>query len=239
MKKSSLSFLSVICLVIGLVASNTFAVDRIWNMRYTFGPDSRPSPKLAGGLGIQNNFGDQVLIPINVMGQIARDWDIGAKLDIFTYNRLDNVRASVDIGSRFRLGNAGFVEVDGYIGLNRTNSSAVVVTYGKEHFVSKNFSNYYEGRVGFLDGAAPNDGWAKLAVGTTPTLRFGKMFQFMIEINASTSLGHISRDFMTDIIPKAEISVGGTRVRLDLDIGILQEGNNNQQTIALYVLQAF
>lgn len=239
MKTRRTSFLSVLALLTLLLSTSTFAVDPIWNMRYTYGPDAAPAPKIGGGIGLRNNFGDQVLIPINIMGQIAKGWDIGAKLDLYTYNRLKNMTSSIDIGSRVQLGNAGFVELDGYIGLNRSNSSAVVITYSKEHFVAKNFSNYYEGRVGFLDGATGDGGWAKIAIGTTPTLRFGSSFKFMMEINASASLGHFTKDFMADIIPKAEISLGGTRLRLDFDIGVLQEGNNDQQTIALYVLQAF
>lgn len=239
MRKNSLSFLSVICLVICFVASNVFAVDRIWHMRYTYGPDARPAPKIAGGLGIQSNFGSTILFPLNVEAQIAKEWDIGAKLDLWTFNQFDNVDAALDVGARYRLGNASFVEVDGYIGLNRSERSAIVVTYGKEHYIAKNFSNYYEGRVGVLNGAAGDGGWAKLAVGTIPTLRFGSAFLFMIEINASTTVGHVIRDFMTDIIPKAEISVGGTRIRLEFDIGLLKENNNNQKNITLYILQAF
>jgi hypothetical protein len=43
---------------------------------------------------------------------------------------------------------------------------------------------------------------------------------------------------MVDIIPKMEIALGATRVRLEVDIGVMQEDNNDQKSIALYVMTA-
>ena len=48
----------------------------------------------------------------------------------------------------------------------------------------------------------------------------------------------MSDDFMIDIIPKLEVALGAARVRLDFDIGVMQEKNNDQKTIALYVMTA-
>lgn len=230
--------LFIFAFVIALLASNSFALDRIWNMRYTYGPDSRPSPKFAAGVGMRSDFGDNVLFPINIMGQLAKDWDIGAKVDVYSYNQLDNIEASVDFGGRYRFSGSNYFELDGYFGLNRNNGSAIVLTYGKEDYIAKNFSNAYEARAGFLDGVTDEDGFVKFSFGTTPTLHFGKSVFCMIEINSSGSVGHIKDDFMVDIIPKLEIGFGGTRIRAEFDIGILQEDNNNQKSLSLYVLTA-
>lgn len=233
------SYRFIILAFVALLATNSFALDRMWNMRYTYGPDSRPSPKFAGGLGMRSDFGDNVLFPVNIMGQLAKDWDIGAKVDIYSYNQLDNVEASVDFGGRYRFSGSNYLELDGYFGLNRNNGSAIVVTYGKEDYIAKNFSNAYEARAGFLEGVTDKDGFMKIALGTTPTLHFGQAVLCMIEINTSGSIGHIKDDFMVDIIPKLEVGFGGTRIRLEFDIGVLQEDNNDQKSIALYVQNAF
>ena len=217
---------------------NVFALDRIWNMRYTFGPDARPSPKFAAGVGMRSDFGSNVLFPVNIMGSLSNDFDLGAKVDMYTYNQLDNMEASVDFGGRYRLGGGSFFELDGYFGLNRNNGAALVLTYGKEHFVAKNFSNSYEARAGFLDGVTGEDGYVKIALGSSPTLHFGRVFRCMIEINASGSAGYLRDYFMVDMIPKIELTFGATRVRADFDIGILQEDNNDQKSIALYVMTA-
>ena len=128
--------------------------------------------------------------------------------------------------------------MDGYFGLNRNNGSAVILTYGTEHFIAKNFSNFYEARAGFLDGVTGEDGYVKFAFGMTPTLNFGHTVRVMVEVNTSESIGHMSDDFMIDIIPKLEVALGAARVRLDFDIGVMQEKNNDQKTIALYVMTA-
>ena len=58
----------------------------------------------------------------------------------------------------------------------------------------------------------------------------------MVEVNASSSAGNFTDDFMVDIIPKLELTLGGTRIRLDFDIGVMQEKNNDRKGIALYVM---
>jgi hypothetical protein len=43
---------------------------------------------------------------------------------------------------------------------------------------------------------------------------------------------------MVDIIPTLELALGSTRVRLEFDIGVLQDDNNDQKSIGLYVQTA-
>jgi len=229
--------LAIFAFVVAILAANSFALDRMWDMRYIYGPDARPSPKFAAGVGMRSNFGSNVLFPINIMGHLSKDWDVGAKVNIETYNEFDNVVAAVDLGGRYRF-NGAYVELDGYFGLNRDNGGALLLTYGKEHYIAKSFSNSYEARAGFLDGVTGEDGYVKFGFGTMPTLHFGRTFLCMIEINATGSVGHIRDDFMVDIIPKLELGVGGARIRVEFDIGVLQEKNNDQKSIALYVLTA-
>lgn len=233
MKFSRIVIFALACLCF----QNAFALDRIWNMRYTFGPDARPSPKFAAGVGMRSDFDSNVLFPINIMGALNKNWDMGVKVDLYTYNQLDNVEASVDFGGRYRFGEQ-FIELDGYFGLNRNNGSALVFTYGKEHYIAKNFSNSYEARAGFLEGVTGDEGYVKFAFGTMPTLHFGRVFLCMIEINTSGSAGYLKDDFMVDIIPKMELSFGATRVRAEFDIGVLQEDNNNQKSVGLYIMTA-
>lgn len=228
----------IIFVLIGLCIQNTFALDRIWNMRYTFGPETRPSPKFAAGVGMRSDFGDNVLFPINIMGAINKEWELGAKVDMYTYNKMDNMEASIDIGGRYRMGAGRFLELNGYFGLNRNNGSAVVFTYGKDVYIASNFSNFYEARAGFMEGVTGEDGYVKFSLGTSPTLHFGRSVLCIIEITSSGSAGHLKDDFMVDIIPKLEAAFGGTRVRVEFDIGIMQEDNNNQKSITLYVITA-
>ena len=225
-------------LLITAFAINAFALDHIWDMHYTFGPDSKPAPKFGAGVGLRSDFGSNVLFPINILGSVSKDFDIGAKMDVYTYDKMDHSQISMDVGGRYRFTPGKFLEIDGYFGLNRNTGSAIVVTYAFEQFIAKSFSNFYELRSGFLDGVTGKDGYAKLAAGMTPTLYFGKTFRIMTEIIASGSIGYLKDDFMVDIIPKLELALGSARVRLDFDIGVMQDDNNDQKTIGLYVMTA-
>ena len=59
-----------------------------------------------------------------------------------------------------------------------------------------------------------------------------------LEVTSSASIGNLKDDFMVDIIPKMELTFGGTHVRIDFDVGVMQEKNNDRKTIALYVMTA-
>ncbi len=227
-----------VTLFIAILCANAFAIDRMWNIRYTFGPDTRPSPRWAFGLGAVSNYGSDILIPANITTALSREWNIGGKVNIESIDKFDQVIISLDIGGRYLINENNFLELDGNFGLNRNNSTAVVFTYGNEQFISKNFANFYEIRVGALRGVTGENGYAKLAAGMTPTLYFTNFFRTYIEINMSGSIGNLTDDFMIDIIPKLELSLSTFRIRLDFDIGIMQEKNNDVQTIALYVMMA-
>ena len=228
----------ILALFIAVLCANAFAVDHIWDIRYTFGPDTRPSPRWGIGAGAVSNYGSNILFPVNLTTALSREWNIGGKMNVQSIDKFDQVIISLDIGGRYLINDNNFVELDANFGLNRNNSTAVVLTYGNEQFISKNFANFYELRVGALQGVTGEDGYVKLAAGMTPTLYFTTFFRTYIEINMSGSVGCITDDFMVDIIPKLELTLGTFRVRLDFDLGIMQEKNNDVQTIALYVMTA-
>lgn len=228
----------ILCLLFALLVTNSFALDHLWDMRYTFGPESRPSPQIGVGLGIRSAFNSDVLFPLNFTTRLNKQFDVGAKLDVNTYNKLDNIHTALDIGGRYRYKPSSFIALDGYLDLSDVNASAIVFTIGTQNFISKCFANYYELRAGFLDGATGEDGYVKFSASMIPTIVFGQVFRLFIEVTSSTSVGNFRDDFMVDIIPKIELTFGGTHIRIDFDVGVMQEKNNDVKTIGLYVMTA-
>jgi hypothetical protein len=229
----------ILCLLFAFLATNAFALDHMWDMRYTFGPESRPSPKIGLGIGIRSPFNSNVLFPINFTTRLNKQFDVGAKLDINTYNQLNETRTALDLGVRYRYKPSSFIAFDGYLDLSDVGASAIVFTVGTQQFIAKCFANYYELRAGFLDGATKyrgEDGYVKFSGAMIPTLVFGQMFRIFLEVNSSASIGNLRDDFMVDIIPKIELTFGGTHIRIDFDVGVMQEKNNDIKTIALYVM---
>ena len=228
----------ILALFIALLCANAFAVDHIWDIRYTLGPDTRPSPRWAVGIGAVSNYGTDILFPVNVTSALSKEWNVGGKVNVQSVKKFDQVIVTLDIGGRYLINDNNFIELDGNFGLNRNNSTAIVLTYGNEQFISKNFANFYEFRAGVLHGVAGDNGYVKLAASITPTLYFTSFFRTFVEINMSGSVGNLTDDFMVAIIPKLELSLSTFRIRLDFDIGVMQEKNNDVQTIALYVIKA-
>ena len=226
----------ILCLLFAILATNAFALDHMWDMRYTFGPESRPSPKIGLGVGIRSAFNSDVLFPINFTRRLNKEFDVGAKLDINTYNKLNNTSTALDLGVRYRYRPSSFIAFDGYLDLSETSKSALVFTIGTQQFIAKCFANYYELRAGFLEGATGKDGYVKFSGAMIPTIVFGQILRMFLEINSSASVGNLRDDFMIDIIPKIELTFGGTHIRIDFDIGVMQEKNNDRKTIALYVM---
>jgi hypothetical protein len=228
----------ILCLLIAILATSSFALDHFWDMRYNFGPESRPSPKMGIGLGIRSPFNSDVLFPINFTTRLNKNFDVGAKLDINTYNKLEETRTALDLGVRYRYKPSSYIAFDGYLDLSETSQSALAFTIGTQQFIAKCFANYYELRAGFLDGATGKDGYAKFSASMIPTIVFGQVLRMFLEVTSSASIGNLKDDFMVDIIPKMELTFGGTHVRIDFDVGVMQEKNNDRKTIALYVMTA-
>ena len=228
----------ILCLLITILATSSFALDHFWDMRYNFGPESRPSPKMGIGLGIRSPFNSDVLFPINFTTRLNKNFDVGAKLDINTYNKLEETRTALDLGVRYRYKPSSYIAFDGYLDLSETSQSALAFTIGTQQFIAKCFANYYELRAGFLDGATGKDGYAKFSASMIPTIVFGQVLRIFLEVTSSASIGNLKDDFMVDIIPKMELTFGGTHVRIDFDVGVMQEKNNDRKTIALYVMTA-
>jgi len=228
----------ILCLLIAILTTSSFALDHFWDMRYNFGPESRPSPKMGIGLGIRSPFNSDVLFPINFTTRLNKEFDVGAKLDINTYNKLDEINTALDLGVRYRYRPSSYIAFDGYLDLSNTSQSALAFTIGTQQFIAKCFANYYELRAGFLEGATGKDGYVKFSGSVIPTLVFGQVLRMFLEVTSSASIGNLKDDFMIDIIPKIELTFGGTHVRIDFDVGVMQEKNNDQKTIALYVMTA-
>ena len=132
----------ILCLLFAILVTNAFAVDRFWDMRYNFGPESRPSPKMGIGIGIRSPFNSDVLFPINFTTRLNKQFDVGAKLDINTYGQLDEIKTALDLGVRYRYRPSSYIAFDGYLDLSETSQSALAFTIGTQQFIAKCFANY-------------------------------------------------------------------------------------------------
>ena len=153
----------LLALIAVALATSVYAVDPMWDIRYTLGPDTRPSPRWGIGVGAVSNYGSNILFPVNLTTALSKEWNIGGKLNVRSKDKFDEVIVTLDIGGRYLINDNNFLELDGFFGLNRNNSTAIVLTYGNEQFISRNFANFYEIRAGVLEGVTGENGYVKFA----------------------------------------------------------------------------
>ena len=108
-----------IALLLAILCVNAFAVDHMWDIRYTFGPDTRPSPKWAIGIGAMNNYGSDLLFPVNFTTALSKEWNIGAKVNVKSIDMFEHVIVSLDIGGRYLINENNFKLIDTVLGLKK------------------------------------------------------------------------------------------------------------------------
>ncbi len=224
--------------LIAFLSLYSHALDRMWDARFTLGPEIRTYDKMGFGIGLRTGFHSDVNFPVNFQARLNNEIEIGGKLFLESPNSLEHIIGNFDLGAKYNLSYNSYIGIDTYFALNRNYGGGLIFTYSQQTHVARRFSNLYEIRVGFLDGITGSDGYMKLQVGFMPTLHIGKTFFAMVEMNSSGSIGNIQDDFMIDLMPKLELRIANVRLRLEVDIGILLEKNNSQKQIALYTLIA-
>ncbi len=229
---------TVLLLVLGAVSS--FALDRIWDARYTFGPEFLTRDRFSAGGGFYTNYEEDGYLPLNIQIAINDFWEIGGKLLFETEDDLESVQTYVDVGAKYRVFEYSTVGADFLIGVGNHRGAGLVFSYATLQPLSRIFSTLYEARIGFLDRVVSNGGLATIAFGATPEFKFTEALLAMIGIEASGSLGNIMDDFMVDIVPRVQIGVlPYFHVAAEISIGILQEKNNDRIRTGIYGILEF
>ncbi len=229
---------TVLLLVLGAVSS--FALDRIWDARYTFGPEFLTRDRFSAGGGFYTNYEEDGYLPLNIQVAINDFWEIGGKLLFETEDDLESVQTYVDVGAKYRVFEYSTVGADFLIGVGNHRGAGLVFSYATLQPLSRIFSTLYEARIGFLDRVVSDGGLATIAFGATPEFKFTEALLAMIGIEASGSLGNIMDDFMVDIVPRVQIGVlPYFHVAAEISIGILQEKNNDRIRTGIYGILEF
>ncbi|MBP5248238.1 MAG: hypothetical protein J6Z31_10350 [Fibrobacter sp.] len=226
-------------LTIFLVASAS-ALDRIWDARYTFGPEFMVRDRTSIGAGFYTNYQEDGYLPMNAQLAINDYWEIGAKLLFDSEDNLESIQSYVDVGGKYRILEYSTIGADFLIGVGNKRGAGLVFSYTSLHPMSRIFSTLYEARLGFFDRIVSDDGLAEFALGVTPRFKFTPALIAMIGIESSGSFGDLLDDFMVDIVPRVQIGIlPYFHVMGELSIGILQEKNNDRMRLGVYGILEF
>lgn len=227
-------------LLLALCATSSLALDRIWDARYTFGPEFLTRDRFSAGGGFYTNYEEDGYLPLNVQVAINDFWEIGGKVLFDTEDDLESVQAYVDFGAKYRIFEYSTIGADFLVGVGNHRGAGLVLSYAKLQPLSRIFSTLYEARIGFLDRVVSDGGLATIAFGATPEFKFTEALLAMIGIETSGSLGNIADDFMVDIVPRVQIGIlPYFHVTAEIAIGILQEKNNDRIRTGIYGILEF
>lgn len=234
------NFFRTSLLLISFCATSALALDRIWDARYTFGPEFLSRDRFSVGGGFYTNYEEDAYLPLNVQLAINDYWEIGGKLLFDTEDNLETVQAYADFGAKYRLFEYSTVGADFLVGIGNRRGAGLVFSYTTLQPLSRIFSTLYEARIGFLDRIVSDGGFATLAFGATPRFKFTEALLAMIGIETSGSLGNLVDDFMVDIVPRVQVGVlPYFHVAAEIAIGILQEKNNDRVRLGAYGILEF
>jgi len=223
-------------LLVALFATASSALDRLYDVRYTFGPEILVPDEFTGGGGFYTRFEEDLTLPLALKIGVNEDWEVGAKLSLGTYDKLETVQGFIDLGAKFRFTSYSAFQVDALLGLNNSDGGALAFSYTRAHRYTRNFSMMFEGRAGFFDAVTGEDGWVKLAGGLYPQFQMVESVRFRIGAVSSGSLGNLNDDFMVDLVPQMELGIGkGLKLQTEVAIGILQDDNNDDVRFGMYL----
>lgn len=224
-----------IIIALCVLAACACALDRIWDTRYTFGPEFPAEDRFSVGTGFYTTYNEDGTIPTNIQIGINDQWEMGGKIFFSTHDKLESVQAFADVGAKYKFQELSTVGADFLVGVNNGEGGGVVFSYMRKQPLSDNFSNIVEGRAGFFHAVAGKGGYMKLALGATPQLYLGTFIHAMMGVEASGSIGNIKEDFMVDIVPRIEVNVKPyLHFTGELAIGILQGKNNDNTRAGIY-----
>ena len=223
-----------------LFAVSASALDRIWDTRYTFGPEFMTQDRISLGAGFYTNYQEDGYLPLNAQLAINDYIEIGGKLLFDTEDDFESVQTYLDVGAKYRIFEYSTIEMDFLIGIGNSRGPGLAFSYAKLQPLSRIFSTLYEVRLGFFDRIVSDDGIAEFAFGATPQFKFTEAVLAMMGIETSGSLGNMKDDFMVDIVPRIQLGIlPNMHIMLEMAIGILHEKNNDRIRLGAYSVLGF
>ena len=226
-------------ILLAFLFGQAFALDPIYDMRYTTGPEILVPNEFTASGGFYTQFEEDLTLPLSLKIGINELWEMGAKLSLGTYDKLESVQGFLDLGAKFRFTSYSALQADLQLGLNNDNGGALVLSYTRAHRYTKNVSILFENRAGFFEAVTGPDGWIKLVGGVHPQFSLNEAVRFRIGAVTSGSLGQLNEDFMLDLVPQASFGLrAGLTLQIEAAIGILQSENNDNARFGMNLVAA-
>jgi len=215
-----------------VIAQAAYALDPMYDYRYTMGPEILVPDAFHAGIGAFTYWNEDLTCVFNFQFGITREFEAGFKYIGGTNNSwiLDTDIKRHDPWALSHLINIGFkyaisphlsLQADAPIALNRDRDWGGVVSISQWDGYTKNVSFLFEGRLGFGGATNEKNSYVKPAAAFVPYFQIGESFRLSVGTIGSFSFGNFKDDAMLDILPKLELGFALFRLTGEVSIGIL------------------
>lgn len=243
MIQKSYTILKVLIVLLILVQA-TYALDPMYEYRYTLGPEILVPDAFHVGAGFYTRRNADGRVVINTQIGLSDDFEIGLKYlagtnDYWVIKRERHREKHnlhmIDLGVKYAINQNLALQADVPAAINKNWDWAGVLSLTQWDGYTKNLSFLYEFRLGF-GGAAGEDSNVKPAAAFVPNFQIGQSFRVSIGTVVSSSFENSANDFMLDILPKVEIGLRWFRITSEVAIGILTWDAERYNRYAIFII---
>jgi hypothetical protein len=233
---------SILAFVFAFNAS--YALDPMYNYRYTLGPEILIPGAFHAGAGFWTHYNEDGVLSFNAQIGIVDAFEIGAKYMAGTDERwlLTGGRHSssinnhiIDVGAKYAITPNVSLQADIPMAINKDWNWGGVVSLTSGDGYTKNIFFIYEGRLGF-GGASGPDNRVKASGAFVPYFHIGNAFRLSVCTLASFSFQNIKDDFMVDMMPRVEAGFKSFRIMGEVSLGILSWKAERYNRYAAFVV---
>jgi hypothetical protein len=227
-----------------LAVNMAYALDPMYDYRYTLGPEILVPDAFYFGLGAFTRRNEDLTAVSNLQIGLTNEFEIGMKFmggtndkwitdkDIKHHDPWDLVFL-IDFGAKYAISRNLSFQADVPIALNRYRVWGGVLSLSQWDGYTRNVSFLFEGRLGFAGVAGPGR-YVKPALAFFPFFQIGESFRLSVGTIASGSY-YLREDFMMDILPRLEVGLRWFRVQVEISRGILTWEAEKQNRYAMFI----
>lgn len=238
-----------------LMVQAVYALDPMYDYRYTLGPEILVPDAFHVGFGGFTNLNEDLTFITNLQLGLTDKFEIGAKFIAgtdqrwiirkeFPYDSDDKTTRwyrnhtyyLMDVGAKYAISRHLSLQADVPMALNQDREWGGVLSLSQWDGYTKNVSFLYEGRLGFGGAAGEEGSYAKPALALVPYFQLGESFRFSVGPICSFSVGRFKDDFMVDILPKLELGLAWFRLTGEVSIGIASWKAEKHNRFALFIV---
>ncbi|GBU24299.1 hypothetical protein R83H12_00927 [Fibrobacteria bacterium R8-3-H12] len=217
-----------IVIMLILAFNFSYALDKMYDYRYTLGPEIVVPDAFLVGAGGWTRYANDLYLTGNIQIGLTDRFEVGAKI-MGEFKRWYLNSSLLDVGAKFAISRNLAIQADVPFALNAERGGVLSISQFDGY--TKNVSFIYEGRLAF-GSAAGGDRYVKPSLAFFPFFQIGDAFR--LSVGTLGSYGIDKGDYMVDIMPRMEFGIFHLRFMGEVSIGILTSEAKKHNRYALF-----